>query len=222
MNRLTINHGSFNLDEIDLDHGTITIGRAVDNDIRLDDSAVSSHHAKIVTFFNVTYIEDLDSTNGTIVNGRAIKKYTLRTGDIVLLGKHQLLFQGTVEADAAGNGDATMVMTQADVKDAMATAPEKTPPAAADPISVKPAPVVPTPVSRPEPIISTPVTPTPVIPTPIAPSSPALSEVRPSVNTNAAAFTATPTRQERNSILDNSPPPAPKPAPAYIPEIASP
>lgn len=122
MNKITINHGSFKVNEVELEHGSLTVGRAADNDIQLDDSAVSSHHAKLVTFFNVTYIEDLNSTNGTLVNGRQVKKYTLHTGDIVLLGKHQLLFQGTRVPDKAAKSDATMIMSQNDRADALANA----------------------------------------------------------------------------------------------------
>jgi len=225
MNKLSINNGSFNLDEIDLDHGTVTIGRATDNDIRLDDSAVSSHHAKIVTFFNVSYIEDLDSTNGTIVNGRVIKKYTLHTGDIVLLGKHQLLFQGSAAVEASGKGDATIVMSQADVKNAMAATPESA--EQAKPASIMPAPVIPAAMPTPAPApISTP-TPAPAamtmaenanggdilaperaperIPTPTTPA-PAVVAV--------TAKAATPVPPMSKPITPTPPPPvAQKPAP---------
>jgi len=123
MNKIIVNHGSFKVKEVELEHGTLTVGRAADNDLKLDDSAVSSHHAKLVTFFNVTYIEDLNSTNGTLVNGRPVKKYTLHTGDIVLLGKHQLLFQGARMEEAAGS-DSTIVMSASEKNDALATAAE--------------------------------------------------------------------------------------------------
>ena len=123
MNKIIVNHGSFKVKEVELEHGTLTVGRAADNDLKLDDSAVSSHHAKLVTFFNVTYIEDLNSTNGTLVNGRPVKKYTLHTGDIVLLGKHQLLFQGARMDETAGS-DSTIVMTASEKNDALATAAE--------------------------------------------------------------------------------------------------
>lgn len=119
MNKIIINHGSFKVKEVELEHGTLTVGRAADNDLKLDDSAVSSHHAKLVTFFNVTYIEDLNSTNGTLVNGRPVKKYTLHTGDIVLLGKHQLRFEGA-RMDETANSDSTIIMSQSEKDDALA------------------------------------------------------------------------------------------------------
>jgi len=138
MNKIIVNHGSFKVKEVELEHGTLTVGRAVDNDLKLDDSAVSSHHAKLVTFFNVTYIEDLNSTNGTLVNGRPVKKYTLHTGDIVLLGKHQLLFQGARLEETGG--DSTIVMTAGEKNDALATAAEmkKTEVSAPKPYTPKP------------------------------------------------------------------------------------
>ena len=99
MNKIIINRGSFKLDEVVFEQGTTTIGRAGNNTIILDDSAVSTHHAKIVTLFNTSYIEDLDSTNGTLVNGKTAQKRTLHSGDVISLGNHQLLFQ----SDEASN-----------------------------------------------------------------------------------------------------------------------
>ncbi|HEC29076.1 MAG TPA: FHA domain-containing protein [Gammaproteobacteria bacterium] len=93
MNKLTINRDSFVLGEINLEAGTMTIGRAEDNDIHLDDSATSGHHAKIVSIFTATHIEDVGSTNGTFVNGHRIEEHTLHSGDIISIGGHQLLFQ---------------------------------------------------------------------------------------------------------------------------------
>lgn len=115
MNKIIVNKGSFKLDEIELHHGTITIGRAADNDIRLDDSAVSSHHAKVVTLFDVSFIQDTESTNGTLVNGKTVKKHTLHPGDIISLGKHQLLFQGESKSDADSNE--TLIINRQDMQD---------------------------------------------------------------------------------------------------------
>jgi len=117
MNKAIINRGSFKLDEVVFEQGTTTIGRANNNTIILDDSAVSSYHAKIVTLFKTSYIEDLDSTNGTMVNGKTVKKRTLHPGDIVSLGSHQLLFQSDeprnkVEDDTS----ATVVLKGSEIK----------------------------------------------------------------------------------------------------------
>lgn len=74
---------------VELTSGEITLGRSANNHICLDDTTVSGHHAKIFTYFCVSYIEDLDSTNGTYVNGKRVKKHLLKPGDNVHLGKYQ-------------------------------------------------------------------------------------------------------------------------------------
>lgn len=93
MNKIIVNLGNFKLDEIPLHRGTLNIGRAPDNDISLADPATSSRHAKIVTIFASSFIQDLNSTNGTIVNGRKIVRHTLHNGDVVSIGNLHLMFQ---------------------------------------------------------------------------------------------------------------------------------
>ncbi len=76
---------------IQLKPGAILIGRASENDLPIKDTRVSAYHAKIVTFFNASYIEDLGSTNGTFVNGKRVEKHTVHPGDVIKLGHHQFL-----------------------------------------------------------------------------------------------------------------------------------
>jgi len=76
-----------NIEELTLIQGEITLGRSDENNITLRDHQVSQVHAKITTLFNASYIEDLDSTNGTFVNGKRIKKHTLHDGDKLLIGE---------------------------------------------------------------------------------------------------------------------------------------
>jgi pSer/pThr/pTyr-binding forkhead associated (FHA) protein len=92
MNKITINHGTFQVDERILDHGAITLGRTADNDVQMDDDTVSAHHAKIVTMLTASHVEDLGSTNGTFVNGRRVIKHTLHSGDIITAGGYQIVF----------------------------------------------------------------------------------------------------------------------------------
>jgi predicted component of type VI protein secretion system len=94
MARITVNRDSFKIDERELVQGTLSIGRNQDNDLQIDDPAVSGHHAKIVTVFESHYVEDLGSTNGTFVNGARTKTHTLHNGDVLTIGHYQLLFQG--------------------------------------------------------------------------------------------------------------------------------
>jgi pSer/pThr/pTyr-binding forkhead associated (FHA) protein len=76
----------------------VTIGRHPDNDISLNDKAVSGRHAVIITILRDSFLEDLNSTNGTYVNGKLIKKHALQHGDVLTCGHHQLRF---VEDDSA-------------------------------------------------------------------------------------------------------------------------
>src|SRR5690606_6682081 len=75
-----------------------TVGRLPDNDIRIDNPAVSGHHSLIINILNDSFLEDLNSTNGTYVNGKLIKKHALQHGDVITVGHHQLRF---VEDDDA-------------------------------------------------------------------------------------------------------------------------
>ena len=68
----------------------VTLGRDRDNDIPLTDGSVSRHHAKITLQKKKLYIEDLDSANGTHVNGQKIKSSLLKSGDSIKLGSYQL------------------------------------------------------------------------------------------------------------------------------------
>ena len=69
-----------------------TIGRLPDNDVRIDNPAVSGHHSLIINILNDSFLEDLNSTNGTYVNGKLIKKHALQHGDVITVGHHQLRF----------------------------------------------------------------------------------------------------------------------------------
>lgn len=69
-----------------------TIGRLPDNDVRIDNPAVSGHHALIINILNDSFLEDLNSTNGTYVSGKLIKKHALQHGDTITIGHHQLRF----------------------------------------------------------------------------------------------------------------------------------
>lgn len=69
-----------------------SIGRKPDNDIQIDNLAVSGKHALIITILDDSFLEDLGSTNGTYVNGKLVKKHALRNGDVIGLGKHELKY----------------------------------------------------------------------------------------------------------------------------------
>lgn len=70
----------------------VTIGRLPDNMVIIDNPAVSGHHARVYREGDQVIVEDLKSTNGTFVNGRHIYRHSLRNGDVMLVGKHTLVF----------------------------------------------------------------------------------------------------------------------------------
>ncbi|MGR8950135.1 MAG: FHA domain-containing protein [Gammaproteobacteria bacterium] len=78
--------------EFSLNKERISIGRKPDNDIQVDNLAVSGKHALVITILDDSFLEDLGSTNGTYVNGKLIKKHALRDGDVVGIGKHELKY----------------------------------------------------------------------------------------------------------------------------------
>lgn len=97
------------LGEYTLDKERITVGRKPDNDIQIDNLAVSGQHAAIITILNDSFLEDLDSTNGTFVNGKLIKKHALKNGDVVSIGKHELKYINE-EATAEDDFEKTMII----------------------------------------------------------------------------------------------------------------
>ncbi len=78
------------LKEIPLNQDVITIGRKADNDIVIDNQAVSGYHARIKKEGRSFFIEDANSLNGTYLNGQKISKGELHNGDVVLIGVHTL------------------------------------------------------------------------------------------------------------------------------------
>jgi len=87
---LTLNQSV--LGEFPLDKERLLIGRKPENDIQVDNLAVSGQHAAIITILNDSFLEDLDSTNGTFVNGKLVKKHALKHGDVITIGKHELKY----------------------------------------------------------------------------------------------------------------------------------
>jgi multidrug efflux pump subunit AcrA (membrane-fusion protein) len=76
-----------------------TLGRTPDNDIRIDEDFISRHHAVLLLSGITTIVEDLNSTNGTYVNGEPVNRRTLKEGDLVTLGKTEFRFVVKKAAD---------------------------------------------------------------------------------------------------------------------------
>jgi pSer/pThr/pTyr-binding forkhead associated (FHA) protein len=92
MPRLILSLENQVLAEYNMTKERYTVGRLPDNDVRIDNPAVSGHHSLIINILNDSFLEDLNSTNGTYVNGKLIKKHALQHGDVVTIGHHQLRF----------------------------------------------------------------------------------------------------------------------------------
>jgi len=80
------------LQEYPLSKERMTIGRKAHNDIVIDNLAVSGEHAAIVTIQNDSFLEDLDSTNGVMVNGASTKKHFLQNSDVIEIGKYKIKY----------------------------------------------------------------------------------------------------------------------------------
>lgn len=87
------------------------IGRKPHNDIQIDNLAVSGEHAAIITILNDSFIEDLGSTNGTMVNGKPIKKHFLQANDVIEIGKHKLkYFNDAPSQTSSADFEKTMII----------------------------------------------------------------------------------------------------------------
>lgn len=87
--------------EFALDRERITIGRKAHNDIHLDDSVVSGNHAVIITLGSDSFLEDLDSTNGTMVNQKSVHKCVLQDGDEIRIAHFTFFFVSEAQKPSA-------------------------------------------------------------------------------------------------------------------------
>jgi hypothetical protein len=103
------------------------IGRKPHNDIQIDNLAVSGEHAAIITILNDSFIEDLGSTNGTMVNGKPVKKHFLQNNDVIEIGKHKLKYFNDAPTQAgAADFEKTMII-RGPARPAMPPAAERSP-----------------------------------------------------------------------------------------------
>ena len=78
--------------EVALRLGRLIIGRTPDNDVTIDSRFISRHHCQVITTVNACVIEDLNSTNGIYVKSNRVRRHYLNDGDVVLVGKHELIY----------------------------------------------------------------------------------------------------------------------------------
>jgi pSer/pThr/pTyr-binding forkhead associated (FHA) protein len=89
--------------EVQVTKDRTSVGRRPYNDVVIDNLAVSGEHAVLQMSGNEVYLEDLNSTNGTFVNGKAVKKQLLNDSDMVEIGKYKIKYVN--EASSAGAVD---------------------------------------------------------------------------------------------------------------------
>ena len=92
MGKISVSIGGSVMQSLALHKERVTLGRRSHNDIVLDMRAVSAEHAAIVTILQNSFVEDLDSTNSTQVNGQVIRKHYLQNGDVISIGKYEITF----------------------------------------------------------------------------------------------------------------------------------
>jgi len=80
------------LQEIPLRTGRIIVGRTTDNDLQIDSRFVSRHHCQIIITPQACVVEDLNSTNGIYVKSKRVRRHYLNDGDVVVIGKHELIY----------------------------------------------------------------------------------------------------------------------------------
>jgi pSer/pThr/pTyr-binding forkhead associated (FHA) protein len=114
MARLVLSLDGQVLAEYNMSKERYTVGRLPDNDIRIDNPAVSGHHALVINILNDSFLEDLNSTNGTYVNGKIIKKHALQDDDVITVGHHTLRFVEGEGDEPADEFQKTMVISPRD------------------------------------------------------------------------------------------------------------
>src|SRR6266851_644516 len=98
MSRLVLKFEGAVLKEVPLGTQPMTIGRAPDNDIPIDNLAVSNYHARVYVEAGSLVVEDLNSLNGSFLNDIRVERAMLKDGDAILIGKHEILVDQTHDA----------------------------------------------------------------------------------------------------------------------------
>jgi general secretion pathway protein A len=103
MARLLVASDGRTVQEVTLRIGRLIVGRTPDNDLQIDSRFISRHHCQVITTAHSCVIEDLNSTNGIYVKSNRVRRHHLNDGDVVLIGKHELIYVD--ERTARGRGE---------------------------------------------------------------------------------------------------------------------
>jgi len=97
--------------EFPIDNEKVSIGRKPDNDVCLNNLAISGYHSQIITVLDSSFLEDLNSTNGTYVNARLVKKHALEDGDLIDIGNHRIRYVNSTGQQKQDNNDDVLEKT---------------------------------------------------------------------------------------------------------------
>ena len=148
MAKLILSMDNLQLKDIALNKERTTIGRKPHNDIQIDNLAISGEHAVVITILNDSFLEDTGSTNGTFVNGQAVKKHFLQNGDTIELGKYRLKYVNDAPPPAsAPDFERTMILRPGQVVKPAEGVSDEPPPAPPVQAPVAPMPAPPPPPS---------------------------------------------------------------------------
>jgi general secretion pathway protein A len=100
--------------ELPLRMGRTIIGRTVDNDLQIDSRFVSRHHCQIISKADGCVVEDLNSTNGIVVKAKRVRRHSLNDGDVITIGKHDLLYVDERGGHRTGNTGDRPALTSED------------------------------------------------------------------------------------------------------------
>src|SRR5579862_921390 len=102
LGRLLVATEGRTVQEVTLRVGRVIVGRTPDNDVQIDSRFISRHHCQVITTAHSSVVEDLNSTNGIYVKSNRVRRHHLNDGDVVLVGKHELIYVD--ERAARGRG----------------------------------------------------------------------------------------------------------------------
>ena len=109
--RIIVAHAGEHVEERPLRVGRLIIGRTVDNDLQIESKFISRHHCQIITTAEGSVLEDLNSTNGVYIKSKRVRKHNLNDGDVIVLGKHEIMYldersaRGRAQHQAESTGD---------------------------------------------------------------------------------------------------------------------
>jgi hypothetical protein len=101
--------------ELPLRPGRTIIGRTPDNDLQIDSRFVSRHHCQVITKPNSCIVEDLNSTNGITVKSKRVRRHNLNDGDVVTIGRHDLIYIDERATPRTGHTDSHPALQTQDI-----------------------------------------------------------------------------------------------------------